>query len=196
MASRPLTDTKKIKGVLMMRCLVAAAVCFAFIAGSAMADTAPDMGGHAMAAEPGEMDEGMMGGGMMGGGRGPGHVCHIVGSGHHMAGTLAFLKTELKITAAQSSAWERFADAFSSMGPSRGAAMMHGKGGMGGRKGMEKQSALPERMDRHERMMEERLGGMKKMHGVIRELYGKLGDEQKRMADELIPAFMMCRMRG
>jgi hypothetical protein len=67
---------------------------------------------------------------------------------------------------------------------------------MGGRKGMEKPSALPERMDRHERMMEERLGGMKKMHGVIRELYGKLGDEQKRMADELIPAFMMCRMRG
>jgi hypothetical protein len=45
-------------------------------------------------------------------------------------------------------------------------------------------------------MMEERVATMKTMHGVIRELYGKLGDAQKRMADELIPAFMMCRMRG
>lgn len=191
---------KNLKGVLVMRNLVAAAICSAFIAGSAMADTVPGMGGHDMATEPGEMDDGMMGGGMMGGmmggGRGPGQVCHIVGSGHHMAGTLAFLKTELKITSSQSSAWEKFADAFSSMGPSHGAGMMRGKGGMGGRKEMGKSSALPERMERHERMMEERLGGMKKMHGVIRDLYGKLGDEQKRMADELIPAFMMCRMRG
>lgn len=182
---------KNLKGVLVMRNLVAASICSAFIAGSAMADTVPGMGGHDMASEPGEMDDGMMGGG-----RGPGQVCHIVGSGHHMAGTLAFLKTELKITSSQSSAWEKFADAFSSMGPSHGAGMMRGKGGMGGRKEMGKSSALPERMERHERMMEERLGGMKKMHGVIRDLYGKLGDEQKRMADELIPAFMMCRMRG
>lgn len=180
--------------------LVLAAVCIALTGGLALADMAPGASGHDMAGGSPEMDDDMMGGGMMGGmgnaHRGPGQVCHIVGSGHHMAGTLAFLKTELKITSAQSAAWDRFADAFGAMTSSAGRGMMHGKPGAGGRKGMGSHSSLAERMDQHERMMEERLSMMKKMHGVIRELYGKLGDDQKRMADELIPAFMMCRMRG
>lgn len=178
---------------------LAAAACALLISTTALADPVP--GDHSMVMEPGDMDDGMMGGGMMGGGMmvppgGPGQVCHIVGSGHHMAGTLAFLKAELKITTAQSAAFERFGEAFGAMRPSGGRYMMHGKPGAGGSKGMAARPSLAERMDIHERMMEERLASMKKMHGVIRELYGKLSDEQKRMADELIPAFMMCRMRG
>lgn len=178
-----------------MKRLLLAAV-FALATGPAFADMAPSSEGPAMAAGDDAMGPMMMGPGMMGAHGGPGQVCHIVGSGHHMAGTLAFLKTELKITAGQSSAWERFADAFSAMRPSHEGGMKHGKPGAGGRMAMAERGSLSARMDRHERMMEERLAGMKKMHAVIRELYGKLDDGQKRMADELIPAFMMCRMRG
>lgn len=178
----------------MKRLLLAAA--FALATGPALADMAPPAGGPAMSGGDDPMGQMMMGPGMMGGQGGPGHVCHIVGSGHHMAGTLAFLKTELKITSGQSSAWERFADAFSAMRPSHDGPMMHGKPGEGGHMALADHAPLSARMDRHERMMEERLATMKKMHAVIRDLYGKLDDKQKNMADELIPAFMMCRMRG
>jgi hypothetical protein len=172
-----------IHGVLTMKRLAVAA-CALLISGSVLAG------------EPEAMGHDMMDGEMMGAHRGPGDVCHIVGSGHHMAGTLAFLRAELKITPAQSAAFESFGEAFGAMRPSGGSHKMHGKPGAGGSMGMPAHPSLSERMDRQERMMEERVASMKTMHGVIRELYGKLGDAQKRMADELIPAFMMCRMRG
>jgi hypothetical protein len=51
-------------------------------------------------------------------------------------------------------------------------------------------------MAHHEHMMEMHLAQMKKMHAAIGALYGTLGEHEKHLADELIPAFLMCRMRG
>jgi hypothetical protein len=142
------------------------------------------------------MAEEMRGMGMgMGGGadahQGPGQVCHIVGSGHHMDGTLAFLKTELKISAKQAAAWDGFAAAFSDARPEGHGGMKHD-----GKKEGEAHVALPERMAHHEHMMEMQLTQMKKMHAAVGALYGTLGEHEKHLADELIPAFLMCRMHG
>lgn len=138
----------------------------------------------------------MMGPGM-GEHQGPGQMCHIVGSGHHNDGVLAFLKAELKITAAQGSAWDVFAAAYSEAKPNAHGGKGHGGKGHEGRK-MEKKEPVPltERMAHHEKMMEMHLEQMKKMHGVMGALYTVLNVDQKHMADELLPAFMMCRMRG
>ena len=137
----------------------------------------------------------MMGQGM--GAAGGERLCHIVGSGHHNAGTLAFLKAELNITAAQQSSWDAFATAFRGgehaghdMGDDASADDRKG-GGMG----KHDMQPLPERMNMHERMMEARLAEMKRMHGAISALYSALTGDQKSMADELLPAFMMCRMK-
>ena len=136
-----------------------------------------------------------MGGMGMGGGddshQGPGQVCHIVGSGHHMDGTLAFLKAELKISSKQAAAWDGFAAAFASAGPEGHDGKKHG-----GMKEAKDQEALPERMSHHEHMMEMQLAQMKKMHAAVGALYGTLGEHEKHLADELIPAFLMCRMHG
>jgi hypothetical protein len=129
----------------------------------------------------------------MGGGE---HLCHIVGSGHHNDGTLAFLKAELNITAAQQSAWDAFATAYRG-----GDHAMHDEGDdasadehKGGGMGKHDMQPLPERMEMHEHMMEARLGEMKRMHAAVAVLYAALNGEQKSLADELVPAFMMCRM--
>lgn len=148
------------------------------------------LSGCAMAEEMHGMDGMDMGGGVDPH-QGPGQVCHIVGSGHHMDGTLAFLKAELKISSKQAAAWEGFAAAFVSARPEGPGGMKHA-----GKKDGKGHEALPERMAHHEHMMEMHLDQMKKMHAAIGTLYATLGEHEKHLADELIPAFVMCRMRG
>jgi hypothetical protein len=108
-----------------------------------------------------------------------------------MDGTLAFLKAELKISAKQAAVWDGFAAAFSAARPEGHGGMKHE-----GKKAGQGHEALPERMAHHEHMMEMHLAQMKKMHAAIGALYGTLGEHEKHLADELIPAFLMCRMRG
>src|SRR6516164_7300947 len=63
--------------------------------------------------QSGEMSKGMMGqdgGGMMGM-MGRGGMMGMMGMAGHVEGRIAFLKAELKITDAQTSAWNAFADA-------------------------------------------------------------------------------------
>lgn len=159
--------------------IMRAALAAILLSGCAMAEEMHGMGGSGL--------------GMGGGGdphQGPGQVCHIVGSGHHMEGTLAFLKAELKISAKQQTAWDGFAAAFSAARPEGHGGMKHDD------KNPKGHDALPERMAHHEHMMEMQLAQMKKMHAAIGALYATLGEHEKHLADELIPAFLMCRMRG
>ena len=160
--------------------IMGAALAAILLSGCAMAEEMHGMGGPGMG---------------MGGGadphQGPGQVCHIVGPGHHMDGTLAFLKAELKISAKQAAVWDGFAAAFSAARPEGHGGMKHE-----GKKAGQGHEALPERMAHHEHMMEMHLAQMKKMHAAIGALYGTLGEHEKHLADELIPAFLMCRMRG
>lgn len=173
--------------------LLHAALAAMLLSGCATAQGMPGMGGH-------DTGGGGMGGGGMGGGMGAHHggaqICHFVGSGHHMEGTLAFLKAELKISAPQSAAWDAFAAAFASARPDSHGGMKHKGGTHGEGKAHDEAGALTDRMAHHEHMMEMHLSQMKKVHAAIAALYATLGEHEKHLADELVPAFMMCRMHG
>jgi hypothetical protein len=116
----------------------------------------------------------------------------MCGMGSHVEGSLAYLKTELKITGAQTAPWDAFAAAFrEAKGQGGQMEMMMPDGMMMGPKNA---PPLPERMARHRAMMEAHLAQMAKMQPAVEKLYGALSPEQKRTADEIMPMFVMCRM--
>ena len=115
--------------------------------------------------------------------------CPIAG---HTDGTLAFLKTELAITPAQTQVWEAFATAYRSLSAPRGsmgAEMMH-DGMMGGSaKAMTK--PLPDRIAVHVQMMDRHLEAAKKLQAAIKPLYAALNANQKKTADDVMPMIAM-----
>jgi len=119
---------------------------------------------------------GMMGQGMMGG---RGIWGHRGGMSAVVDGRLAYLKDELKITDAQSDAWNGYADAANGR-----AAVMQG---MRARMtdAMQKGGAV-ERMDVRIAGMEAMLESMKAVKPAIEKLYSTLTPEQKKTADQLI----------
>lgn len=108
-------------------------------------------------------------------------------------GALAFLKTELKITAAQERAWNAFADAYRTP-----HAAAHGGAGHGPGKGPHGKGAepFPQAASRHVEMMEHHLARAKVMSDAAKLLYDALGAEQRKAADELLMQFVMmhCAM--
>ena len=121
------------------------------------------------------------------------HSMCAVGSAKRVEGSLAYLKTELKITAAQTAAWDGFAAAYrEAKGHGDAMPMMMGAEGMMG--GAPRAQPLPERMAQHRSMMEAHLAQMAKLQPAVEKLYGALDAEQKRTADEIVPMFLMCRM--
>jgi len=120
-----------------------------------------------------------------------GMKCPMMGG--HAEGVLAFLNTELKITAAQTAAWEDFAKVYRAVAGSQTKAMAGGMmtdGAMGNGDAMAAKP-LPERMAMHTQMMERRLASAKKMQAAIQPLYASLDAKQKKTADELLPMVMM-----
>lgn len=137
---------------------------------------------------PGMMNNGTMGPGMMGqygnmpmmgwGNQGA-SMCGMMSS--HIDGRLAYLKTELKITSAQESLWNTYADAARDNAQAmtdRCTAMMTQSG--------DTPLSLPDRLDRHEIFMEGQLESIRAMNKTLRPLYGALSDSQKQAADQLI----------
>lgn len=149
----------------------------------------------------------MMGLGMMGTGMMP--MMGMMDPGQHIEGRIAFLKTELRVTEAQSPQWNAFADALRANAKrmsEQWAGMMPGtmvgSGTMGsgtmpmmrgamtpgmmisGRAGTA--MSLPERFDWAEKHMTARLEMLQAMKGAATQLYGVLSDEQKGLADHLI----------
>lgn len=123
----------------------------------------------------GKMGHGMMGGAMMGGGK----MGEQAGMGAMVAGRLAYLKSELKITDEQSEAWKSYADAVTSrvetMKGMRQTMMA----------AMHKGNAV-ERMEVRISGMEAMLEAMKAVNPATQNLYTVLTDEQKKVADQLI----------
>jgi hypothetical protein len=119
------------------------------------------------------MGQGMRGHGMMGGRYG--------GMSAIVDGRLAYLKDELKISEAQTEAWNGYADA----AKSRANVMQGMREGMMGV--MQKGGAV-ERMDTRIKGMEALLESMKAIKPATEKLYSVLTDEQKKIADELIGA--------
>jgi LTXXQ motif family protein len=115
------------------------------------------------------------------------------GMAGHVEGRIAFLKTELKITEAQSAQWSQFAEALRAN--ARRMTEMHGKmSGMMSQGGAA--MSAPERLDRMETMMTAMLESVRTTKAALTPLYAALTDEQKKLANDLIrgPMGMMAPM--
>lgn len=117
--------------------------------------------------------------GMRGGpgmGMGPGHAAH--GPADHAAmadGRLAYLKTALKITPAQESAWDAFAA--TSKAQAAGMDAMREKMWQGG-------GSAPERASARAEAMQQRATAMAAASKALGSLYAVLTPEQKAIADQ------------
>jgi hypothetical protein len=101
----------------------------------------------------------------------------------HVEGRIAFLRTELKITDAQSVAWDAFADALRANAKSLGevrAAIMDGAA----------QQGLVERFALQEKWLAARLEGTRAIKSALANLIGVLSEDQKKAADELLAPHM------
>lgn len=152
--------------------------------------------------------QGMRAGGMMGGNMSMPDMMRMMGTMRqsggdgmggmetidHVEGRIAFLRTELKITDAQQSAWNAFADALrtnaKTLGDMRSSMMMS------------QQSAgstgLVEKLTLQEKWLAARLEGTRVMKSALSNLVATFSDEQKKAADELLaPQIgMMPMMQG
>jgi hypothetical protein len=137
------------------------------------------------------MGPGMMGPGMMGHGdwapwmMGPGrHHGMMMAPGMIQAfaeGKLAFLKSLLGITEAQSGPWNAFAEVVRAQAKSMAEAQQKRMPTPG-----QAELTLPQWVDLHLQMMEEHLAAMKKIKPAFDALYQALTPEQRQKADQLI----------
>ncbi len=161
---------------------------------------------------PGMMGQGMMGRGgmmnMMGGNMPMMNMMQMMGaqqSGCGMGGMgtidrvegrIAFLRAELKITDAQSAAWNALADALRNNAKSLGevrASMMSQTGAA--------PQGLVDRLTLQEKWLAARLEGTRAIKSALTNLVGTLSDDQKKTADELLAPHMgmnmaMCAMQS
>lgn len=101
----------------------------------------------------------------------------------HVEGRIAFLKAELKITDAQAPQWNAFADSLRANAKAHRA--MHEqmtKGGM--------PSSWPDRLAFQQKALATRLDSLKALESAAKPLYAVLTDEQKTLADRLLPGPM------
>jgi protein CpxP len=132
------------------------------------------MGGMGYGPGPG------MGMGMMGSGQGMGRMHGYHGNADvnpaaHVEGRLAYLKTDLKITSAQESAWNGFAAKARQQAEGMHALRdkVHGATG-----------PAPELMTQRAEAMKQRAAGMQAMATALKDLYAVLTPEQKAIADK------------
>jgi hypothetical protein len=165
-------------------------------AAPAVAQTDPHHPGNAPAAAmpPGMMMDMGETGGMSSGRMAMGNMMGMMMGGRmmemmaaHTEGWLAFLKTELKITEAQTPQWSAFADAVRAN--AKGMKEMHGSM-------METpKPALPDRFALHEKMLSAHLDAVRRMKAAVEPLYASFSDEQKKTADDVLsPMGLMMGM--
>ena len=121
-------------------------------------------------------------------GRGPGSRGGQDWMLDRIEGRLAFLKTELKITDAQTAAWNQLADAI------RTAAKHHNERMKTVFSGDQRSKPLPDRIDAQEQFISIRLEEIKQIKGSLKGLYAVLSDAQKKEADDM--AIPMVGMGG
>ena len=129
---------------------------------------------------PGAMGPGAMGPGAMGMGRGPMAGPMAAEPIDRIEGRIAFLRAELKITEAQTVAWNEFAEAV------RAGARRHNEM-------REQMKAVPAgpvgmsaRLEQHERMLNGRLESTRTIRASLGRLQAVLTEDQRRTLDELM----------
>lgn len=147
----------------------------------------PMMGGWGYGPQ-GMMGYGGMGPWMMGnggagpwmmGGRGSGAWMCTAMAGH-VEGRLAYLKAELKITAAQETLWKSYEAAARN---SASAMLAHCTAMMD--RSNAAQLSLPERLDQHESFMASQLEALQATNKALKPLYAAFSESQKKAADQL-----------
>jgi hypothetical protein len=103
-------------------------------------------------------------------------------------GRLAFLKTELKITDAQTEAWENMAKTIRVTSESHNDMMREHMKEM--QDGEFFKKPLPERLTYQEVHLEARLEQIKQVKDAVEKLYTVLSDDQKKSADEIVLPMM------
>src|SRR6266571_2769229 len=103
-------------------------------------------------------------------------------------GRIAFLRTELKISDAQASAWNTFADALRANAKKLGElrASMMGKPG----EAQQPAATMADRLDRQEQWLLARLEGTRAMKAAFTKLNEALSDEQKKNANDILAPHM------
>ena len=113
----------------------------------------------------------------------------------HIEGRIAFLRTELEITDAQTSAWDPFAEALRTnakkLGEVRSAMMTRLNTG-------QQTQTLADRLGLQEQWLAARLDGTRAIRTTVASLYGVLSEDQKKAANELLApqVGMMAMMSG
>jgi len=108
----------------------------------------------------------------------------------HIEGQIAFYRAELKITDAQASQWNSFAEVLRTNADHLRQAMMKARETQGA-------VAAPEQMQRRIAMLTALRDAMQAMLAAAQPLYAALSDEQRKVADELMAEHMMAmRARG
>jgi hypothetical protein len=138
--------------------------------------TPPPSAGTMPGGQPGMTHPGMM---MMGEGGAMMRGRMMAMMAGHVDGWLAFLKTELKITDAQSAPWNGFADAVRAN--AQGMKDMHAAA-----MAQPRPTALPDRLALHEKALSAHLDAVRRLRAAVEPLYAAFSDEQKKTADELI----------
>lgn len=183
--------------------LIAVAVAALFTGTGALAQQSTTPGQQMPMMSQGMMDYGMMYHRMM----------PMMDPSQHIEGRLAFLKTELKITEAQTPQWTAYADALRANATRMGQLMtemmssgmmnngMMNNGMMMGNQGMMMQGqsgavmSLPDRLNWAEQHMAAHMEMLQAIKGPTEQLYSVLSAEQKRIADQIMgPMGMMGMM--
>jgi hypothetical protein len=107
-------------------------------------------------------------------------------------GRIAFLRTELNITDAQTQVWNAFADALRTNARNLGAV----HGAMMGQMSSGQTQTLAQRLDAQETWLTARLEGTRTLKAGFTGLYASLSDEQKATADELLAPHMGMMAMG
>jgi hypothetical protein len=92
-----------------------------------------------------------------------------------------FLKTELKITAAQTKTWGAFADRLRA----NAAKMRSLRSSM--QTGNVADAPLVQRLDHQEKWFATGYENIRALKPIVRQLYGSLSQEQRKIADMIIP---------
>ena len=128
---------------------------------------------------------------------GPGRHGGIRGEfGEHIEGRLAFLKTELKITDAQTKVWNTFAETMREITKEAQVSREDMRSRMKNfreDRGEHREETVLDRLTQAEQMIERSQSRLekakaqqKKVRGAIEPLYAALSDEQKKLADDLL----------
>jgi Spy/CpxP family protein refolding chaperone len=174
--------------------LAVAVAAAAFAATSAYsADTAaPAPGARDCTYGPGASHGRDHGHGMMGHGPGRGGSGGMWSNPAAMVeGHLAALKVELKITANQESAWKTFTD----KARKQSETMIAQREKIFAQKPATDQPA-PERLAQRTEFAKQRIANMETMTTAVKDLYGTLTPEQKKIADQLLARGPMGGMGG